>query len=156
MFLPAHQLREGVACVTVSGAGWAASTVCVEGYPLGDGAWHTVGAERHGHSLVVTVDDGDGWRRNESLVSLEALEGVAGPPPALEVDAGQGAAVGVWQEAAAETTQADLQDDLNKRESCQALCANVFMSFGLSFSTVLFNLSPAPYNETESVFLVRL
>lgn len=111
------QLRAGVACVTVSGAGWAASTICVEGYPLGDGAWHTVAAERRGHSLVVTVDDGDGWRRNQSLVTLESVDGEPGPPPPLEVDASQGAVVGVWQEAVADTALGDLQDDLHQRES---------------------------------------
>ncbi|XP_042206048.1 neural-cadherin-like [Homarus americanus] len=64
-------VRGGVMCATVSGARWAARVACVEGRPVGDGAWHTVRAERHGHNLVVSVDDGDGWRRNESLVSLE-------------------------------------------------------------------------------------
>ncbi|ROT64422.1 putative neural-cadherin [Penaeus vannamei] len=43
---------------------------CVEGFPLGDGTWHTVRLERHGHNLLVAVDDGDGWRRNESLASF--------------------------------------------------------------------------------------
>lgn len=111
------QLRAGVACVTVSGAGWAASTVCVEGYPLGDGVWHTVAAERYGHSLVIMVDDGDGWRRNQSLVTLDSMDGAPGPPPPLEVGTSQGAVVGVWQETVADTTQGDLQDDLHKCES---------------------------------------
>lgn len=66
----AIQLRGGVACVTVSGEGVAGDTSCVEGRPLGDGDWHTITAERHGPNLVVEVDDGDGWRRNESLVSV--------------------------------------------------------------------------------------
>lgn len=110
------QLRAGVACVTVSGAGWAASTVCVEGFPLVDGVWHTVAAELYGHSLVVTVDDGDGWRRNQSLVTLESMDGAPGPPPYLDVGASQSAVVGVWQETAVDTAQNDLQDDLHKRE----------------------------------------
>ncbi|XP_069978400.1 LOW QUALITY PROTEIN: neural-cadherin, partial [Penaeus vannamei] len=68
------QLRAGVACAWASGAasGEAAAALeaCVEGFPLGDGAWHTVRLERHGHNLLVAVDDGDGWRRNESLASF--------------------------------------------------------------------------------------
>ncbi|KAK4305007.1 hypothetical protein Pmani_023077, partial [Petrolisthes manimaculis] len=62
-------LREGIACVSVSGTGGVVThTVCVEGHTLGDGIWHTIRAERHGHSLVVEVDDGDDWRHNDSLI----------------------------------------------------------------------------------------
>lgn len=64
------QLRSGLACATVSGVGLQPNTVCVEGRPVGDGAWHTVRAEHRSHNLVVAVDDGDGWRRNESLQVL--------------------------------------------------------------------------------------
>nr|XP_027236123.1 putative neural-cadherin 2 [Penaeus vannamei] len=71
------------------------------GTPLGDGAWHTLRAERHGHNLVVSVDDGDAWRRNESLVSLgkDAAKGVSeqakGEPPApLVVDKHDGVTLG--------------------------------------------------------------
>ncbi|KAK8405865.1 hypothetical protein O3P69_001973 [Scylla paramamosain] len=106
-------LRAGVACVTVSGAGWAARTACVEGYPLMDGAWHVVAAECHGHNLVITVDDGDGWRRNDSLVTLEAADGSPEPPVPLEIDASQGAMVGVWQEPA-DTSQGEAQDDFHR------------------------------------------
>lgn len=95
------QLRAGVACASVSGVGWAATTACVEARPLGDGAWHTLRAERHGHNLVVSVDDGDAWRRNESLVSLgkDAAKGVSeqakGEPPApLVVDKHDGVTLG--------------------------------------------------------------
>lgn len=45
---------------------------CVEGRAVGDGEWHTVFGERHGNNLLAGVDDGDGWRRNESLASLQA------------------------------------------------------------------------------------
>ncbi|XP_045130294.1 putative neural-cadherin 2 isoform X1 [Portunus trituberculatus] len=65
-------LRSGLACATVSGMGQELNTVCVEGRPVGDGAWHTIKAEHHGHYLVVAVDDGDGWRRNESVGRLLA------------------------------------------------------------------------------------
>lgn len=64
------QLRAGVACASVSGAGWLARAVCLESRPLSDGEWHTVKAERHGDNLVISVDDGDYWRHNESLVAL--------------------------------------------------------------------------------------
>ncbi|MPC33527.1 Neural-cadherin [Portunus trituberculatus] len=64
--------RSGLACATVSGMGQELNTVCVEGRPVGDGAWHTIKAEHHGHYLVVAVDDGDGWRRNESVGRLLA------------------------------------------------------------------------------------
>ncbi|XP_071534107.1 uncharacterized protein [Panulirus ornatus] len=87
-------LREGVACASVSWAGRASRTVCVEGRPLGDGAWHTVRAERHGGSLVVSVDDGDDWRRNESLAT-PADEGMVVEPPAnLGLHQSEGATVG--------------------------------------------------------------
>ncbi|XP_037789239.1 neural-cadherin-like [Penaeus monodon] len=66
------RLRAGVACASMSGAGWAMRTVCVDGRSLGDGAWHTLKVERHAHNLLVSVDDGDGWRKNESLPSLTA------------------------------------------------------------------------------------
>lgn len=82
-----------------------------------DGAWHTVAAERHGYSLVVTVDDGDGWRRNQSLVTLESMDSVPGPPPPLEIDETHGVMVGAWQEAEADATQGDQQDDMHRRES---------------------------------------
>ncbi|XP_063588683.1 neural-cadherin-like [Penaeus indicus] len=92
------QLRAGVACASVSGAGWAARAACVEGRPVGDGAWHTVRAERHGHNLLVSVDDGDGWRRNESLVTLEEGEKAEGrnatPPAPLHVDKHDGVTLG--------------------------------------------------------------
>ena len=44
--------------------------MCVEGRPVGDGTWHTIKAEHHSHYLAVAVDDGDGWRRNESVGRL--------------------------------------------------------------------------------------
>ena len=75
---------------------------------MGDGAWHTVFGERHGDNLLVGVDDGDGWRRNESLPLLQAwsgrghgrLEGGSdsspqfSPPVALLVDKHEGVTVG--------------------------------------------------------------
>lgn len=80
-----------------------------------DGAWHVVAAERHGHNLVITVDDGDGWRRNESLVTLEATDGTPDPNVPLEMDVSQGVVVGVWQEST--DSQSDLQDDVHRCES---------------------------------------
>ena len=98
--------------MTVSGAGWVTHTTCVEDYPLMDGAWHLVAAERHGHNLVITVDDGDGWRRNESIMTLEVTDKALEPPLPLEVDVSQGALVGVWQEST-DTSQSEVQDDLH-------------------------------------------
>ncbi|XP_063874461.1 putative neural-cadherin 2 isoform X1 [Scylla paramamosain] len=105
-------LQAGVACATVSGAGWAARRVCVERRPLGDGSWHTVAAERHGHNLLVSVDDGDGWRRNETLASL-TVPGVKGPPLPLAVDKHDGVTVGGLPEFTGVdlvTVHDDLQD----------------------------------------------
>nr|XP_045606773.1 putative neural-cadherin 2 [Procambarus clarkii] len=86
-------LRGGVVCATVSGAGWAARAACVEGRPVGDGAWHTVRAEHHGPNLVVSVDDGDFWRRNESLILLrEGDEG--GGETLTPIDLSEGVSVG--------------------------------------------------------------
>lgn len=61
-----------MACASVSGAGWAGRTTCVEGQPVGDGSWHTLRAEVHGRSLVVALDDGDGWHCNESIPALQS------------------------------------------------------------------------------------
>ncbi|KAG0725905.1 Neural-cadherin [Chionoecetes opilio] len=86
-------LQAGVACASVSGAGWAARRVCVARRPLGDGAWHTVVAERHGHNVRVSVDDGDGWCLNESLASVHTAGGAGAPPP-LMLDKHDGVTVG--------------------------------------------------------------
>ncbi|XP_042242202.1 putative neural-cadherin 2 isoform X2 [Homarus americanus] len=109
-------LRAGVACVSVSGAGWAARAACVEGRPVGDGAWHTVRAERHGHNLVISVDDGDGWRRNETLASLlNPAQDTSTPPAPLEVDKHDGVTVGGVPEFAG-VSLTTVHDDLT--ESC--------------------------------------
>nr|XP_045594622.1 neural-cadherin-like isoform X2 [Procambarus clarkii] len=109
------QLRAGVACVSVSGVGWVAREACVLGRPLHDGAWHVVRTERHGHNLVISVDDGDLWLRNETLATLDVMSAPGGgengrgvrtpppgtsprgplpPPPPLEVDRHDGVTVG--------------------------------------------------------------
>nr|XP_045589087.1 neural-cadherin-like [Procambarus clarkii] len=90
-------LRSSVVCASLTGSEWAAMAACVEARPLGDGEWHTVQAERHGDNLLVSVDDGDGWRRNESLASfLAARDGGRRrePPSALNVDKHDGVTVG--------------------------------------------------------------
>lgn len=54
-------------------------------------------AERRGDNLIVYVDDGDGWRRNESLTSLSWREDEDGPaflPVPLLVDKHEGVTVG--------------------------------------------------------------
>ncbi|XP_042223409.1 neural-cadherin-like [Homarus americanus] len=91
-------LRSSVACASLTGSEWAARVACVEGRPLGDGSWHTVRAERHGDNLVVSVDDGDGWRRNESLASFLVVRERRGhgreAPTPLNVDKHDGVTVG--------------------------------------------------------------
>ncbi|XP_037789373.1 putative neural-cadherin 2 [Penaeus monodon] len=110
------QLRAGVVCSSVRGGGREERAACVEGRPVSDGAWHTVWAERHGHNLLVGVDDGDGWRRNESLPLLEGVAeggGAWGPPPPLHVDKNEGITVGGRPEFAGVnlvTVRDDLQD----------------------------------------------
>lgn len=42
----------------------------MEGFPVGDGSWHSVTVARHGFNFFTAVDDGEGWRRNESIASL--------------------------------------------------------------------------------------
>ncbi|XP_064095252.1 LOW QUALITY PROTEIN: putative neural-cadherin 2 [Macrobrachium nipponense] len=64
------RLRGGIVCASLSGTAWKTTEACVEGYLLSDGEWHTIWVERHGHNLLVSVDDGDGWRHNETLPSL--------------------------------------------------------------------------------------
>ncbi|XP_050721664.1 putative neural-cadherin 2 isoform X2 [Eriocheir sinensis] len=103
-------LRSGIVCASLTGAGMGMDIreACVEGRGIGDGAWHTVFGERHGDNLLVGVDDSDGWRRNESLPSLQAWRGRSRgqgsgsgdslppfpPPVALLVDKHEGVTVG--------------------------------------------------------------
>ncbi|KAK4315389.1 hypothetical protein Pmani_013307 [Petrolisthes manimaculis] len=92
-----YPLREGVPCATFWGPNLTTRVACVEGRGVSDGEWHVVFAERHGDNLIVYVDDGDGWRRNESLASLEWEEDGDGPvtlPPPLLVDKHEGVTVG--------------------------------------------------------------
>lgn len=105
-------LRAGVACASMSGAGWAARVACVEGRPLGDGSWHTIKAERCGHNLVLSIDDGDGWRRNESLATLLPGPVTVTPPEALLVDKHDGVSVGGIPEFAGVSLMA-VHDDLH-------------------------------------------
>ncbi|XP_069977837.1 neural-cadherin [Penaeus vannamei] len=124
------RLRAGVACAWASGAASGAASgeaaaaleACVEGFPLGDGTWHTVRLERHGHNLLVAVDDGDGWRRNESLASFltSAHAGdmrplLEGTPMPIMVDKQDCCVVGGQPEFEGEVLVA-VNDDL--RESC--------------------------------------
>ncbi|KAK4300601.1 hypothetical protein Pmani_027211 [Petrolisthes manimaculis] len=107
-------LRAGVACVTVTGEGVARNTACVEGRPLGDGDWHTITAERHGPNLLVEVDDGDGWRRNESLTSLVTPgkeDHLREPYLPLHLDTEDGITVGAVPELLKESL-VDVLDDL--------------------------------------------
>ncbi|CAL4133360.1 unnamed protein product, partial [Meganyctiphanes norvegica] len=89
----ALHLRGGVACASLSSVGAASQGTCVDGRLLNDGTWHTVAAERHGNNLIVTVDDGDTWRRNESLPVFTGEE-VGRLPATLKVDKQDGVTVG--------------------------------------------------------------
>lgn len=115
-------MQAGVACASVSGAGWEARQACVLQRPLGDGAWHTVAAERWGHSLVVRVDDGDDWRCNETLVGLTALASLD-PPKPLRVDRHEGVTVGGLPEFRGVELVA-VHDDLQDSECCSAALAH--------------------------------
>lgn len=91
------QLREGIPCATLWVHNLSTRVACVEGRGVSDGEWHEVFAERRGDNLIVYVDDGDGWRRNESLPSLawgEDEDGAAFLPAPLLVDKHEGVAVG--------------------------------------------------------------
>ncbi|KAK8754583.1 hypothetical protein OTU49_016757, partial [Cherax quadricarinatus] len=94
-------VRSGVMCSTMSCTEWGVQEVCLEGIPLGDGSWHTIRVGRHGHNLIISVDDGDGWRKNETLASfftttslgdIQAL--VALPPLPITVDKQDGLVMG--------------------------------------------------------------
>ncbi|ROT67247.1 putative neural-cadherin [Penaeus vannamei] len=116
---PTAARGRGVRVCSGAGVGGAAAEACVDGRPLGDGEWHTVSAERHAHNLLVGVDDGDAWRSNASLITLEEAEGGPGRrrPPALDVDKQEGVVVGglpVFEEAGLVSVRADL------REACVA------------------------------------
>ena len=43
------------------------NTLCVLGRPVADGHWHTIRVERYGYNFMLEIDDGDYWRKNESL-----------------------------------------------------------------------------------------
>ncbi|XP_042855909.1 putative neural-cadherin 2 [Penaeus japonicus] len=110
----AVHLRAGVVCASVRGGGREERAACVKGRPVGDGSWHTLRAERHGHNLVVSVDDGDGWRRNESIPALEGAGEGGGwrPPPPLHVDKNEGITVGGRPEFAG-VNLVTVRDDLH-------------------------------------------
>lgn len=87
-------------------------TVCMDGRSLGDGAWHTLRVERHAHNLLVSVDDGDGWRRNESLPSLTTpVAGGGGPGGASRgVEILDGVTLGCLPDDASSEVNGDLSD----------------------------------------------
>ncbi|XP_064077719.1 LOW QUALITY PROTEIN: neural-cadherin-like [Macrobrachium nipponense] len=92
-------LQSGVACASMSVAGLTARTACVNGHPIGDGEWHTIRAERHGHNLIAMVDDGDDGRLNYSIPSpvthiQESSQKVTRPPITLQIDKHDGVTIG--------------------------------------------------------------
>ncbi|XP_071513352.1 putative neural-cadherin 2 [Panulirus ornatus] len=121
-------LRGGVVCATVSGAAGAMQAiqeVCLDGFPLGDGSWHTVRVGRHGHNMIISVDDGDGWRQNQTLASLltnttttdsgHVQAVVTVPPVSFSIDKQDGMIVGGIPEFVG-VTLATVHDDL--QNSC--------------------------------------
>ncbi|XP_066961725.1 neural-cadherin-like [Macrobrachium rosenbergii] len=92
-------LQSGVACASMSVAGLTARTACVNGHPVGDGKWHTIRAESHGHNLIAIVDDGDDGRLNYSIPSpvthiQENSQKVTRRPMTLQIDKHDGVTIG--------------------------------------------------------------
>ncbi|XP_068213121.1 putative neural-cadherin 2 [Palaemon carinicauda] len=67
-------LQSGIACASLTNSDRMLGTVCIEGYLLGDGLWHSVQAECHGHNILMSIDDADGSRQNYSLPTLMVTE----------------------------------------------------------------------------------
>ncbi|XP_042220391.1 putative neural-cadherin 2 [Homarus americanus] len=119
------RLRGGIACASVSGGvEWVLQEVCLESFPLGDGSWHTIRVGRHGHNLVISVDDGNGWRQNETLTSLltttvhgEMKAVVDNPPRPLTVDTKYGTIVGGIPEFV-NRSLLTVHDDLHTNNFC--------------------------------------
>ena len=71
------------------------SQVCLPSSVVTDGMWHTVIASRHGHNLLLEIDDGDQiYERNETLLTLEKMLSDLGPPSKLVVDKQDGISMG--------------------------------------------------------------
>ncbi|CAL4086243.1 unnamed protein product, partial [Meganyctiphanes norvegica] len=85
---------DGRPCVSVTGtiAVGPITRICLDNIMIGDGMWHTVRAERHGHNLLVALDDGENGHLNEtwSLLGSHHLD----PPAPLLVDPQEGVTVG--------------------------------------------------------------
>ncbi|XP_068228176.1 neural-cadherin-like [Palaemon carinicauda] len=64
------RLQSGIACASIMNSEKLIKSACISGRPLGDGLWHTLKIECHGHNMLISVDDGDGIRQNNSLPSL--------------------------------------------------------------------------------------
>nr|XP_045603729.1 putative neural-cadherin 2 isoform X2 [Procambarus clarkii]XP_045603730.1 putative neural-cadherin 2 isoform X2 [Procambarus clarkii] len=114
-------VRGGVACASVSGPESTLQEACLESFPLGDGSWHTLRVSRHGPNLIISVDDGDGWRQNETLASLVSSVNLADvhplaatlPPAPVTVDKQDGVTVGgvpEFEELRLVAVHDDLQD----------------------------------------------
>ncbi|XP_066937059.1 putative neural-cadherin 2 [Macrobrachium rosenbergii] len=91
------QLHAGKACLEESRNGERLQIVCIEGFLIGDNNWHLLRAERYGHNLKISVDDGDGLLQNESFPSLVTHvdeEWVKEMPVPLEVNRNDGVTIG--------------------------------------------------------------
>ncbi|CAL4184112.1 unnamed protein product, partial [Meganyctiphanes norvegica] len=89
-------LQNGVACLSVIESSETPRVACIDGRPVNDGHWHVLRAERHGHNLVLSLDDGDGWRHNESLADhyTSDHDDSVGAPITVFVDKQDGLTVG--------------------------------------------------------------
>ena len=84
---------EGIDYMTASTSGLS-SPICVSSMSIADGKWHDVRIERQGHNLVLEIDDGDGIKRNDSLVPLIMPEDVVNPPGKFEPNDQEGIVLG--------------------------------------------------------------
>ncbi|XP_068229142.1 putative neural-cadherin 2 [Palaemon carinicauda] len=91
------QLHAGKACLEESRNGEKLQIVCIEGFVIGDNNWHLLRAERYGHNLKISIDDGDGFLQNESFPSLVTHadeDWVREMPVPLEVNKNDGITIG--------------------------------------------------------------
>ncbi|KAK7080329.1 hypothetical protein SK128_017660 [Halocaridina rubra] len=72
------KLRGGVACTSIVKSEEVIQEACTDGYTIADGLWHVLNVERLGPNVVIWVDDGDGWRANDTFLSAIASTGVGG------------------------------------------------------------------------------
>ncbi|KAK7075418.1 hypothetical protein SK128_018162, partial [Halocaridina rubra] len=98
------ELEGGIACASFTTPKRPKQVACVIDRPVGDAMWHTIRAERHGHNLLIFVDDGDGVRHNHSLPYLNLFQEtdelstksdfITEPPLPMNADSNNGITIG--------------------------------------------------------------